>query len=536
MAGNGKVFISHTHADNARCEPLLAALDAWRVDYWYDSQQLDAGQQLSPRLQEAISQRDVLLRVCTVNTANSYWMNLEQSAFRATQYQRRRGRGGSGARLSIDLVLDAAYTPGSAESADVVVSAVNKPQRVILAELATALGVKQREEPQAGISRRALLGLGSGAVVTVASLATAGGIIKTRDDAAAAPYPTPRTIAFTNPQTLDKRIEWYIKLGDSLGASLALAGSRLLVGCADGLYALNAADGVILWRRPGVASSAGATLAIVGDTMYIASTGQAGALLAVRVSDGSLIWKATDLSDGTDTGFALANGVIYMVADDNSLVAYSAQDGALLWKSRARINSSSSVFRAPVVDASGLYIGSDDGSFNAFSVVDGSLLWTYQTGGEIGYTAAVANGIVYFGSKDQRLYALHTADGSLRWRYSASVEVDYTPAISGSTVYSSLYAHIAALDAATGAQHWLAPLDSPNNAVISGALAVANGVIYAPAGPALYAFSAQARQALWHVVSRPGDLNQNMPLVAGATLYWSGENSAVYALNASATA
>jgi len=532
MTGNGKVFVSHTHADNARCEPLLAALDAWRVDYWYDAQQLDAGQQLSPRLQEAITQRDTLLRVCTVNTANSYWMNLEQSAFRATQYQHRRGRGAV-ARRSVDLVLDAEYRPGSAESADVAVNAVNKPQRVVLAELAAALGVKQREARQGAVSRRAALGLGAATAVTVASLAGAGVILKSRDDAAAAPYPTPRTIAFTNPQMLDPRIQWYIKLGDSQGAALALAGSRLLVSCAEGLFALDASDGAIQWWRPEVTASAGAGLVVVGDRVYTSSTGLSGSLLAAHVSDGSLVWKANDLSDGTDYGFTLANGVIYMVADDNSLVAFSAHNGAQLWKSAARINTSSSVFRTPVVDSARLYIGSDDGSFTAFSLLDGSRLWTYQTEGAVGYTAALANGVVYFGSRDQRLYALNTADGSLLWRYAASVEVDYTPAISGATVYIGLYDHIAALDAPTGAQRWLAPLDGPNNAVITGALAVADGVIYAPATSALYAFSAQTRQPLWHIFTRPGDLNQNTPLVAGKTLYWSGENSAVYALSAS---
>lgn len=50
MPGNGKVFISHAHEDNAHCQPLLRLLDSWGVDYWFDTQRLDAGDDLSVRI------------------------------------------------------------------------------------------------------------------------------------------------------------------------------------------------------------------------------------------------------------------------------------------------------------------------------------------------------------------------------------------------------------------------------------------------------------------------------------------------------
>ncbi len=33
MPGNGKVFVSHEYKDNSLCIPLIAALDAWEIDY-----------------------------------------------------------------------------------------------------------------------------------------------------------------------------------------------------------------------------------------------------------------------------------------------------------------------------------------------------------------------------------------------------------------------------------------------------------------------------------------------------------------------
>ena len=92
MWGNGKIFISHAHADNSACEPLLAALDAWGLDYWFDRQQLDAGAQLTDRLQVAIGERDVFLRICTAATRASYWMTLEFNAFRGLQLAISSGR------------------------------------------------------------------------------------------------------------------------------------------------------------------------------------------------------------------------------------------------------------------------------------------------------------------------------------------------------------------------------------------------------------------------------------------------------------
>ncbi|MGZ3585235.1 MAG: toll/interleukin-1 receptor domain-containing protein, partial [Ktedonobacterales bacterium] len=107
MRGNGKVFVSHTHIDNERCEPLLAALDAWGVDYWFDREQLGPGQHLSERIQTAIAERTMLLRICTGATLESFWMTQEMSAFRGMQLEEQQHRQRTD-RLSINLILDPA--------------------------------------------------------------------------------------------------------------------------------------------------------------------------------------------------------------------------------------------------------------------------------------------------------------------------------------------------------------------------------------------------------------------------------------------
>ena len=110
MRGNGKVFISHAHDDNARCAPLLSALDAWGVDYWFDTRRLGAGDDLSAAIQRAIVERDIFIRICTPAAQQSYWVRLETGAFRGLQARRHR-EGRDGSLTLINTILDARYEP-----------------------------------------------------------------------------------------------------------------------------------------------------------------------------------------------------------------------------------------------------------------------------------------------------------------------------------------------------------------------------------------------------------------------------------------
>lgn len=536
MPGNGKVFVSHTHADNERCEPLLAALDAWGVDYWFDAQQLDAGQQLTPRLQEAITQRDVLLRVCTLNTPGSYWMNLELSAFRAVQYQERKQRPEQ--RTCIDLTLDESFTPGQLERAEVTIATANKPQHIWLEQLARALNVSRGVRRQRAVSRRAVVGLGGAAALSVASLVGGAAIIKTRNDAAAAPYPKPKVIPFTNPQTLDKRIKWYFKSGDELGSGIAIAGNTLLACSDDGLFALNASDGSILWSETSIRGNASSTPVVAGSRFYIAApAGLSGNLIAIDIATGAQVWKVSTTSTLGDTNFAVVNTAIYMLTDENFVVSFNTRDGSKRWQTSIRIPSDGLGDHAPASDGMSVFIGGVDGNLYAFSAVDGSLRWKYQTGGNIASTVAVANGVVYFGSKDQNVYAVDAATGAPVWRFAANTDIGNTPYVAGAALYFGANDKLVALDKHTGAQLWQAAAADPSgvNNFISGPVTVSGDVIYAPADAYLYAFSAQKHAMLWRFQSSANDTNLEPPVVAGSTAYWAAYNHTIYALDTSPT-
>lgn len=154
MRGNGKVFISHAHDDNARCAPLLAALDAWRVDYWFDTRRLEAGDDLSQTIQRAIAARDIFLRICTPAAQRSYWVKLETGAFRGLQARQHStgSVGGAAARVLINLILDAGYEPEPFDYAHLFIDASARPQREWLDELRRALGTAHVGVPVVRIS------------------------------------------------------------------------------------------------------------------------------------------------------------------------------------------------------------------------------------------------------------------------------------------------------------------------------------------------------------------------------------------------
>ncbi len=532
MPGNNRIFVSHTHADNARCEPLLIALDAWRVDYWYDGQQLDAGQELSPRLQQAITQRDILLRVCTTNTSKSYWMNLERSAFNAQQYQQRQKGKRRSQRTSIDLVLDADYSSESAERATVTINAVGRPEAKWMAELAAALGVKlvaRREQ----LSRRAVVGLGAAAAVTVAGLTGGAVIAKSRIDSASAAYPKPQHVPFQfpNPQTFDPHIKWRFAAGSGGSVTAALAQGQLIVQSDDGLYSLNAMDGSIAWWRPGLAGDGSGAPVIVDDTLYVAITGLSGELFALHVADGKTVWNTQSKSSVGDLGLAVSGQALCLITDDSTLAVYNMQDGSLRWISQQKLSTTGILNLKPSVDGSGVYIGDDSGKLTAFNLADGSVRWSTNVGTGFMSSAAVANGVLYGGSNDQNIYAINTTDGSVKWRYSGGAMAYATPTPFGDTLYVTLGNQIGALDIQTGAARWTTPLDDSPITGISGPLAVSGDLIFAPADQYLYAFSAKAQKTLWRVESLPTDTNSLAPLVSGTMAYWPANNGVIYALD-----
>jgi outer membrane protein assembly factor BamB len=109
---------------------------------------------------------------------------------------------------------------------------------------------------------------------------------------------------------------------------------------------------------------------------------------------------------------AVANGIVYVGSDDQSVYALNASTGAELWSYATSgavraFGSRNFVNGSPALASGVLYFGSGDGNVYALGAGSsgGSLLWEGPTGSDVQSSPAVANGQVFIGSEDHNVYA-----------------------------------------------------------------------------------------------------------------------------------
>jgi outer membrane protein assembly factor BamB len=459
MAGNGTVFISHSHDDNARCAPLLAALDAWGVDYFFDTVGLSAGQQLSERVQRELTSRDIFLRICTAAVQRSFWMNLEVNAFRGLQAEdRKRGRGDR--RTLINLILDDDYSREPFDKATLFIDGASRPRAVWLGELGRALGVAA--PTKSSVSRRTVLAYGAAGVVTLSAAAAAGALYLD--------YSSRISAANALPRYKPGKIVWQIDHASGkkdvppdpcVGADGHLYVNNGFAFTAYDPTHLSGGKPRQLWQQLFTTQNIFTAPVVYGGRVYF---GTDYTLYALKTSDGSTIWTIKlPQSDGGNNFSTplLAGGLMYELSDSGNLYAFNIKDGSVAWSVaiEAPLGALASTASGPAVDSTAVYIGSTDHTFYAYDARSGSPLWKALTRGKIISTPVVVNGVVYFGSGDNYVYALHTHDGSLKWKYLTGNDVQSTPSVTAGVVYiASNDGYLYTLDAETGKPYWRAPI------------------------------------------------------------------------------
>jgi outer membrane protein assembly factor BamB len=511
MFGNGQIFISHTHEDNPRCQPLLAALDAWQTDYWFDIQELDAGQRFSDRIQQALDQRDIFLRVTTEAAQRSFWMDRELRAVRGL-----RSAFPGHSRLIIHLVLagDVARLSQSVGHGEVVIDTTRSPRTRWMHELRQALGAAVPRR----VSRRTAIAAGAASVAAVATAGLAAKLFLTPPPAVANPFhPT----GMAHPAPLEPgalQVRWQYSLDFNAPAesgSITGTSDRLVGLAADAtavyalspdsqvLLAMSVGDGSIQWVYPDqssvpreilsghtVATAASSNnLFILSELRTIGGGSDTFNLLAVEKATGKLLWKSPNLLPqgiGGDlwSELCLVETSIYFQLD-GKLYGYS-QDGKPLWPAHTMFtfpSSPSATMNTPApAFADGLiFVGTLDGRLLAVQSATGVPVWSVQvtTGlnAPVQSTPAAAGGLVYVCASDGYCYAFHAATGSLAWKtrvvnlaaYNINFITSYSafvgaPTVSNGIVYLQAGANnysntlsdasLIALDAASGKQRW----------------------------------------------------------------------------------
>lgn len=539
MENNGRIFVSHALDDTARCTPLLTALDAWDIDYFFETQDMGAVQQLPERAQRELDSRDILLRVCTSATQRSSGMSLEVNTFRGLQANDHR-HGQPDRRLLINLILDGDYTREPFDAATLFIDASSRPRQVWLGDLARAIGVVGHGGARR-LSRRSLLRYGAATAVTVGSAAAAGALY--------ADYHPVSAEAATTPHAPGSRI-WQLSHASSkkdIPPDPTVAGTTLYVmsGLSLAAYDLSRASSAgpkLLWHESFSPQFIYNPVAAYGDTLYMALD---NTLYSLHAANGAHRWSASlPASDAGSimTTPLLAGNALYVLSEMGLLYAFSAKDGARLW--RTSIEQPARLLRhasGPAVDDTKVYVGSIDHHIYALDVADGSIAWKTLTRGKVISSPTVLNGVVYVGSGDNYVYALHEHDGSVKWKYRTGSDVNSSPAVVDGVVYiASNDGYLYTFDADTGKPYWRAPIGDQS---ASGYISNGGPVICQPAvtGDAvavidttfftLRAYSRSNGAPRWKYTSADSLQNSEPVGAHGAIFFGSGDDT-LYAFGA----
>jgi outer membrane protein assembly factor BamB len=228
---------------------------------------------------------------------------------------------------------------------------------------------------------------------------------------------------------------WRATLDGAVAGAAALAGGLVLVGTESGsAYGLEPSDGQVRWRAslPGGVSR---SIAATADAAYYPLAG--GRFVALRTSDGSRLWLATLATDGDGGTPTIVEGIVFapvgLDTDDVSaraLVALDAVDGRVLWR---RASPAGKVLYAPAVAGGVAYVVAEDETVVALEASTGAEYWTATTGAPNDALPAVWQSMVVVATTGGTMQALDTETGALLWQVGIQ-GVPYAPIVTGGYV------------------------------------------------------------------------------------------------------
>jgi outer membrane protein assembly factor BamB len=207
--------------------------------------------------------------------------------------------------------------------------------------------------------------------------------------------------------------------GTSLDAEILAVGGVLYVGSNSGfVYALNAATGAVRWKH-GINDTAESMPVLAGGTLFVGSNSRF--VYALNAATGALEWKRQVAFDGVLARAltpAVSDGTIYVAGDDNSVTndivyALDAATGAVRWTADVGPTSGQEFPQPAATVADGtVYVGAENSGMYALDGATGAILWQ-STHGSV---PLVTGGLVIIGSDENGIgYALDAATGAVRW-------------------------------------------------------------------------------------------------------------------------
>jgi outer membrane protein assembly factor BamB len=222
------------------------------------------------------------------------------------------------------------------------------------------------------------------------------------------------------------------------------------------LAAGDAATGEKAWVRKLDAHLESSPLAVAG-TLYLGT--DTTDLLALDASSGKTRWSFNSPA-AIKASPSYHAGRVFAADYESSMFALDAETGKLAWRtntSKAPPYGRGGFFSSPAIAFGRVYAARDDGTVFAFDEQSGKVAWSFDTGGYVYGSPALAQvpgtpPSVYVGAENGRFFALDARTGKPRWRYDVGGPVPGTATVIGDTVYTSSFKtrETTGLDARTG--------------------------------------------------------------------------------------
>lgn len=169
-------------------------------------------------------------------------------------------------------------------------------------------------------------------------------------------------------------------------------------------------------------------------------------VVALDAADGKTRWTF-DAPGAIKASPSYDDHRLFVADYESSMYALDADTGRAIWRtntSRVPPFGKGGFFSSPAIAFGRVYAARDDGTVYALDEKTGKVDWSFDTGGAVYGSPAVAQvpgtrPTVYIGSEDGRFFALDAATGKPEWIYGVGGPVPGTATVIGHTVYVSSF-------------------------------------------------------------------------------------------------